>query len=278
MKVYINTDIEGVAGWVFYANLKDDSAWNYHHTQRMNRLLTAEVNAAAQACKEEGAEEVYVCDSHGPAYNILVEELDPVCRVIHGRPGHGPNWLPLLDASFDAAIAIGVHARAGTEAAVCPHSYWHVVDGDGHRFGLGECGMFAALAGTKQVPFVALSGDDKVVAEVKELIPACEGAVVKTGLAAQNCCTLTPVAARQRIAEAVRRGLAKRTDILPFTLKGPFKINLSDRDPRRKELEHDMEGDDLWALMHEACRCFGNRWGAQGIDDRSWRYPKSLFA
>lgn len=56
MKVYINTDIEGIAGWVFYATMSD-SLFNYHHVQRMNMLLTNEVNAAAKACFDCGAGE-----------------------------------------------------------------------------------------------------------------------------------------------------------------------------------------------------------------------------
>ena len=146
MKVYIHTDIEGVAGWVFFANRENPSIMNRDHARRMNRLLTEEINAAVRACIAAGADEVLVNDSHGSCYNINFEDLDPVCRIIHGRAGYGPNWLPLLDGTCDAAIGIGMHAMAGTSRAVCPHSLWHLRDGAGKTWNLSECTMFAALA------------------------------------------------------------------------------------------------------------------------------------
>jgi D-amino peptidase len=276
MKVYINTDIEGVAGWVFYAS-HSDSLFNYHHLQRMNLLLTNEVNAAVKACFESGADEVYVNDNHGCAYSIIFEELDPRCKIIHGRSGHFPAWLPLLDESFDAAIGIGMHAMAGTPGAVCPHSYWHVTLGKGEKIALSECTMFAALAAEKGVPLVAISGDDKIAEEINEKIPGCETAIVKQGLAAQNACSLIPARACELIAEKVKAGLARREQIKPFKLQGPFKLNVSNRDPQKKELDKDTEGEDFWNLMHDTCRVFGNKWGDQSIDDGKWRFPDAVF-
>lgn len=276
MKVYINTDIEGVAGWVFYSSW-DNSVWNFMHLERMNRLLTNEVNAAVRACREMGADEVYVNDGHGSAYNILCDELERGCKIIHGRAGYSPSWLPLLDESFDAAIGIGMHAMAGTPAAVCPHSCWHLTAGRDDKLKLSECTMFAALAGEKGIPMVAISGDDKIAAEVSVKIPGCETAIVKQGLAPQNACSLDPATACDLISEKVKAGLSKRDKIKPFKLEGPFSLNVSDRDPAVKALPEDMAGDNLWELMHDVCRVFGNKWGDQSIDDRSWRYPDSLF-
>lgn len=276
MKIYINTDIEGVAGWVFYAS-RSDSLFNFHHLQRMNRLLTNEVNAAVKACFESGADDVYVNDNHGSAYNIIFEELDPRCKIIHGRGGYFPAWLPLLDESFDAVIGIGMHAMAGMPGAVCPHSYWHVTFGDGEEIALSECTMFAALAAEKGVPLVAVSGDDKIANEINEKIPGCETAIVKQGFAAQNACSFIPARACELIAEKVKSGLKKRDQIKLFKLKGPYRLNVSNRNPEIKELAEDMQGEDFWTLMHDTCRCFGNKWGDQSIDDGSWRFPGSLL-
>jgi len=273
MKVYIHTDIEGVAGWVFYADGKNPSISNWHHLQRMNRLLTAEVNAAVEACKAAGADEVLVNDSHGPCYSINFEDLDPICRIIHGRSGHAPNWLPLLDESCDAAVAIGMHAMAGTPKAVCPHSYWHLRDGAGKKWALSECTMFAALAGSKGVPVVAVSGDDKICAEVREKVPGCITAEVKQGLAPQNACSLIPSAACALIRDTVGRGLAMRSQIKPFVLNGPFVLNVSNRDPSVYMQDEDGRGDQLWETMHSVCNKIGNHFGSDPIDDGTWRYP-----
>ena len=276
MKIYINTDIEGVAGWVFYASSSNEMV-NIRHLERMNKLLTNEVNAAVKACFDSGADEVYVNDNHGPDYNIIFEDLDPRCRIIHGRSGYFPAWLPLLDESFDMAIGIGMHAMAGTPGAVCPHSYWHMTLGNGDKIALSECSMFAALAGEKGVPLVMISGDDKIAEEISDKISGCKTAIVKEGFAAQNACSLIPVRACEVIAEKVKAGILARDVIKPFKLKGPFALNVSDRDPKKKELEHDMEGDNLWTLMHDISSVFGPQWGDQSIDDGTWRFPDSVF-
>lgn len=276
MKIYINTDIEGVAGWAFYSS-RSNSLFNYHHLQRMNLLLTDEVNAAVKACFDSGAEDVYVNDNHGCAYNIIFENLDRRCKIIHGRSGHFPAWLPLLDESFDAVIGIGMHAMAGTSEAVNPHSCWHLTTGDGKALKLSECSMFAALAGQMNVPLVAISGDDKIAAEIKGKIPTCETAIVKQGLAPQNACSLMPAAACELIYKKVRAGLKKIDDIPAYKLTGPFKLNVSDLDPEIKALDVDREGSDLWKLMHDTCRVFGNKWGDQSVIDKKWRFPDAVF-
>ena len=271
MKVYIHTDIEGVAGWVFYATLANGSMWNYYHTQRMNALLTAEVNAAATAAKDAGATQVWVNDSHGPCYNILFEQLDPICEVIHGRPGYGDAWLGCFDGTVDALVAIGMHAMAGTLGGVCAHGRWHV---NGDQYVLSECTMAAALGGTCDVPMVFASGDDKLCAEVQSLIPECEVGVVKHGVDCQTCRTVTPERARQIITDGVRRGVERREAIPPLKIPGPYRLNLSDRDPSVMAFDEDVAGDDLWETMHRAVNKGYGHYGEHTIDDKTWRYPQ----
>ena len=274
MKVYIHTDIEGIAGWTFWAEF-NNTIFNYHHVQRMNQLLTDEVNAAVKAAYDSGATEVVVNDNHAYCLNILFEQLDPRCKIIIGRAGYAPAWIPLLDESFDAAIGIGMHAMAATPGAVCPHSYWHVTLGNGDNIALSECTMFAALAAEKGVPVVMVSGDDKIAAEINEKIPGCETAIVKEGMAAQNCCSLIPSRACELIAEKVKLGLQNRDKIRPYKLTEPYKLSLSNRDPDILQIE-EVGGDDLWTLMHDSCREFNN-WGEQPIDDGSWRFPRDVY-
>ena len=128
MKIYVQTDIEGVAGFCFFENRTNLSEENVRHRYRMYQLLTDEVNAAVRAAFDAGADEVIINDSHGSGYNILFEQLDPRCRIIHGRNCSGPHWLPLLDETFDAMVLIGMHAMGGTPCSITPHSKWVVND------------------------------------------------------------------------------------------------------------------------------------------------------
>lgn len=134
--------------------------------------------------------------------------------------------------------------------------------------------MAAALAGTRGVPLVFVSGDDKLCAEVRELVPQCEVGVVKHGISFQNCRTVMPARAQEIIYAGVRRGLARRHEIPPVKIPGPYRLNLSDRDPDVKALPQDLEGDDLWELMHRVCNQLHSHYGEHPLDDKSWRYPE----
>lgn len=274
MKAYIHTDIEGVAGWVFYAQTAHFGLANWQHTQRMNRLLTAEVLAAVQALEAGGFTEIYINDAHGYGYSLLFEEFPASCRIIHGRGGHGPSWTPFLDETIDISIAIGQHPMAGTSRGNCNHSIWFLTDGKGGKHTLSETTMFALLAGCQGVPLVMVSGDNLLCKEVGERIPGCALAPVKTSLSLQNACALAPVAARQLIGEKVREGIEKRKRIPLFILPGPFRLNVADRDPAKPELEQPLEGDDIGELMHAVCNQRWARFGnVDSIDDRSFRWP-----
>ncbi|MBR1966572.1 MAG: M55 family metallopeptidase [Lentisphaeria bacterium] len=245
MKVYIQTDIEGVAGFCFFENRKDKNYENILHRQRMYRLFTAEVNAAVTAAFESGADEVYVNDSHGTGYNLIFEELDSRCKVIHGDNCSGPHWLPKLDSTFDAVVLIGMHAMGGTKCAITAHSLWVVNDG---AIKLSEGTMAAAIAGDFGVPAVCVSGDDKICAEFAEKIDGIETAVVKEALAPHQACTLMPEASRKLIAEKVKKGLANLKNIKPFKIAGPVKLALYDSDnhaPPLKQIGEAVTADNM---------------------------------
>ncbi len=274
MKAYIHTDIEGVAGWVFYHNTQSFPTANWQHTQRMNRLLTNEILAAVHALEKEGADTIYINDAHGPGYSILFEDLPESCRIIHGRGAHGPSWTPFLDKSIDISIAIGQHPMAGTVGGNCNHSMWRLTDGKGQKHQLSETTMFALLAGYHGVPMVMVSGDNFLCDEVEAKIPGCALAPVKTSLGLQNACSLSPRAAHRLIAEKVQEGVSNRSKISPYTLPAPYKLQVVDRDPDQPQPATPMEGDNIWELMHAVCNHLYANFGNQdAIDDRSFRWP-----
>ena len=236
MKVYIQTDIEGVAGFCFFENRKDSSVENFNHRQRMRRLLTNEVNVAVKAAFESGADEILVNDSHGSGYNILFEDLDPRCRIIHGRNCSGPHWLPLLEGS-DALVLIGMHAMGGTPVSITPHSLWKV---NGGKLFLSEGTMAAAIAGDLGIPSVFVSGDDKITAEFKEKIPSIEALTVKQALSPYQACSMIPARACELIGQGVRTGLKRRKEIAPYRIRGPLELTLLDSANHAPPLEEVM--------------------------------------
>ncbi|MBM4080332.1 MAG: peptidase M55, partial [Planctomycetes bacterium] len=68
MKLYIHTDIEGVAGMVHFEDRNDQTTEGYFKRLRMHKLLTGEVNAAIEGALAAGVKEILVNDSHGSGY------------------------------------------------------------------------------------------------------------------------------------------------------------------------------------------------------------------
>ena len=267
VKIYIQTDIEGVVGVTFFENRDNDSISNYFHRERMRKLLTGEVNAAIKAAFDSGATEV-VNDSHGSAYNILFEYLDERCEILHGRGGSQPFWLQDIDQDFDLMVLVGMHAMGGTEGANLPHSKWVLNDG---KIYLSEASMAAALAGYYGVKTIFISGDQYVTQEVGEKISGIEKVVVKEALGPYFARAKMPKAAQQLIYDGVCRAIENEAHIEPYFLKPPFSLNLLDSaghiPPFEKVLANDIQGDDLIEVFTSAITSFPwNKFGLKSVD------------
>ncbi|MFH2068297.1 MAG: M55 family metallopeptidase [Candidatus Omnitrophota bacterium] len=276
MKVYIQTDIEGVAGWASFEDRITQTIDNYEHRQRMYRLLTGEVNAAVRAARACGAETIYINDNHGSAYNIIFEELEEGCEILHGRGGHSPEWLTSLNDGFDALVLIGMHAMGGELGAVCPHSRWVLNDGEAY---LSEASMAMALAGDLNIPAVFVSGDQVITEEVREKNPAIETAVVKHAYGPFFCRSVLPRKAQELIFTGVAKGLENRKNVLPYKPEGPFTLNLLDNDghipPLKPVLKKPVTGATVTEVFQKALSQFPwSSYGKQIMD--YYRYPGNL--
>ena len=128
------------------------------------------VNTVVAAVFEHGPADVLVNDSHGDMQNLLHTQLDPRVQYIQG------NLKPLgmvqgLDDSFDAAIFIGYHARAGTEGGFLAHTGTGSVKGlwlNGTE--VGEGGLNAFYAGSHGVPVILATGDLAFTTQFSELV------------------------------------------------------------------------------------------------------------
>jgi D-amino peptidase len=231
MKIYMMTDLEGVAGVSDFEDRSTDTHDNHHVRMRMQRLLTGEVNAAIDGLYEGGATEVIVNDGHGAGYTLDFENLDPRVQVIHGH--ERPQWLPLLDESVDATILIGAHAKASSPPATAYHTMsksvknWTI-----NGVSLGEMGLQALIAGHFGVPMIFVSGDYYACREIEALIPGIVAVAVKKGLSRRSALSWTHERARRMIKAGVKEALGKIKGIKPFTLKPPLVF----RDERYDEL------------------------------------------
>jgi D-aminopeptidase len=178
MKLYVMTDLEGVAGVVNGTDYIYPSG-RYYETAR--RLLTEEVNAAVRGFISGGFDDVVVADGHGPGA-INAELLDTRVRLLRGWPA---GWPLLMDESYDALAFVGQHAKAGTENAHLPHTQWFgIVDLSVNGVSIGEYGQSVLCADELNIPVIFASGDAALCREAAELTPSVETVEAKVGTAA----------------------------------------------------------------------------------------------
>jgi D-amino peptidase len=259
MKVYIITDLEGSAGIPSAADYSHPGERYYEYARE---LVTLETNAAVEGCLQAGATEILVVDGHG-AGAIDPVVLHPAARLLFGRPVGYPFG---CDASFNAAMMVGQHAKSNTDGGHLSHTGTFATEDDYvNGVCVGEMGwnmLFTAYFG---VPTVFVSGDAAAAEEARALVPNIETAAVKEGLKRGPACGLTPlenekhngaaihlhpVKARDLIRDAARRGIQRIAEIKPFWLEPPYERALT---VRKTETEPQRTGraraDDLLELL-----------------------------
>lgn len=227
MNIFIFTDIEGISG--IYSREQVTPAGS--RFQEGRDYMTADINACVEGCKAAGADRVVVRDGHGGSYSVRWDKLSPLVDEVICGPCGDDRFTDISE--FDGLILLGYHAMAGTHAAVLEHSmnssriqnYW--INGEK----AGETAIDAGIAGEHGIPVILVTGDDKVCAEAKALLPWVETAQVKRGLTSFGAALLPPEKAHQLIRDvaerAVRNISSMRTLVYPSPIK--FRVELMER-------------------------------------------------
>jgi len=233
MKLYIMTDLEGVAGVI---NSQDYAAPGDRYYEVARSLTTAETNAAIEGALAAGATEVLVVDGHGHGA-INPCELHPAAELFAGRPMGYPF---ACDDTFDAAMVVGQHAKSNTDGGHLSHTGSFLVEElTINGVSVGELGCNMLFAGYFGVPTVLVSGDEACRAEAKALVPEVEAVSVKRGLKRGPATGLTGAAnklhngaaihlhserARALIREGTEAGFGRLADIGRFRLEPPYEL------------------------------------------------------
>ncbi len=230
-KVYISVDMEGISG----LNGPDQVAAGGAEYGRARKLMVEDANAAIRGAFEGGATDVLVNDSHGGQRNLLPEDLDPRARLIsHSFKRHG--MMEGLDSTFDAAVFVGYHAKAGAARGLFAHTGSGVLlDLQVNGRSVGEGGMNALLSQWFGVPVVVVTGDDVAIAEQRETVPDVRGVAVKRAINTRAV-ELRPLAdARREIQEAVRAGVQGAQRRAPQR-SAAYTVRMTFRDPTIPEV------------------------------------------
>ena len=242
MKFIVAVDLEGVACAYAPIGCTISKAPNLDFVCKQ---ATREADAAARALFDCGATEVIVWDNHGSGCSLLHDELDERCKISIG-PICGRRY-PILDETFAGVVLIGYHAKASTPGAAIAHTYSSVkyqhIKVNGAE--LGEVGIDSAIAGDKGVPVIFVAGDDKCIAEAREIMPWIEFTETKQSTSYTHVITKQPKAVVKEIYAGVKRAVNRLDEMKCFTVKTPLSVEIRYR--RSDEACHakhfDMEGN-----------------------------------
>jgi len=222
--MYISADMEGIGGVVTPFQVdRTRSEW-----ERFRKFMTEEVVAAIAGAKEAGATEFVVSDSHGSMENLLIELLPEGTRLVRSRP-RPLSMMEGIDASFGGVVYIGYHAAANTEAAVLAHTIRGAVGIRELRINgvaVPEGGWNAAIAGHFGVPVIAISGDQTVCKQVREMVGPIETAVVKEAGGIYSAVVMPPSESQKLIREKVKAAVGRVGSFKPHVVKTPVTIEI----------------------------------------------------
>jgi D-amino peptidase len=228
MRVIVIGDMEGVAGVV----KRDQVLAGEKLYEEARRLYTEEMNAGVRGAYAAGATEVVLMDCHGAggdwSFNSLVPDLlDPRCDYVVQEMW--TEYTDFLRDGCDAALLIGMHAKAGTPDGVLCHTVsgqaWRDVRFNG--VSVGETGINAALCGTWGCPVVLVTGDLAVCREAHSLLGDRLTTVeVKKGLGTYSARNVAPARARDLIESGARAALENREAFLPYDPGKPCEIQI----------------------------------------------------
>ncbi|HEX3369789.1 MAG TPA: M55 family metallopeptidase [Candidatus Cybelea sp.] len=226
MKLYISSDMEGVAGVCAWQQV--DARTPHPEYEAYRRLYTAEVRAAIDGARAGGAGELLVNDAHGPMRNLLLDELPDDVRVIFGN--RKPfSMVQDAGAGFDGAFFIGYHGAAGDADAVLCHTYTPSVIYEARLNGMrcSEATINAGLLGYFGVPVLLVTGDRTTVEGVRSQMPWVRGVVIKESIGNFAVDSMTPGAAVRAIAAAAESVVRESTAARPFCFEPPIVLDVA---------------------------------------------------
>jgi D-amino peptidase len=237
VKIFIVSDMEGVAGIVKWEQTDGVKEKRAYHEGR--ELYTEEINAAVRGARTAGATEIVVMDCHGAGgewnFNSLIpDRLDRGCEYV--VQDHWTEYTDLLEQGCDAALFVGMHAKAGTPDGVLSHTVsgqaWRELKFNG--VSVGETGINAALCGQWGCPVLLVTGDEAVCREAAELLGSGLATVaVKKGLGRFSARQVPALRAREMIENGARRALQDLSVVQPYDPGRPAEITIEFTTPDR---------------------------------------------
>ncbi|MBN1964785.1 MAG: M55 family metallopeptidase [Anaerolineae bacterium] len=226
MKIFISADLEGVAGATSWSETEKGHA----EYPEFREQMTAEVVAACEGALNAGASEIVIKDAHWTGRNLIAARLPREARLIRGWTGDPYSMMAGLDESFQAALMLGYHSRAGSDASPLAHTLTgRVAAMTINDRPAAEFLINAYTAGLCGVPVVFLSGDAGICQDASDFLPCLATVAVMEGLGAATD-SIHPTLAVERIRAGVEAALRGDVARCQVTMPAHFVIRVSYRE------------------------------------------------
>jgi D-amino peptidase len=229
-KVLVLYDMEGVSEATSVKHTSFDTP--EYRAARVS--LTADVNAAIAGLKAAGVTDIVVVDGHGSGNalepDVLESQLLAPARMI-SKDAAFDIYMDSYDNSFDAIVAVAMHAGAGNSAGFLSHTYSGVaLDYRVNGVAFNETMILAAGAARLKIPVVAVSGDDQLEKELARNLPWVQFATVKHAVDRTKAEPLARNEIDRRIAAAARAGIEQLDAARLPDWPGPYRFALTFHD------------------------------------------------
>jgi D-amino peptidase len=226
MKIYISADIEGVTGVTHWdETLKEKPDYTEFQEQ-----MTAEVLAACNGALKAGAKEIYIKDAHDSGRNLIASKLPEQVKLIREWSQHPYCMMQELDETFDAAIMIGYHSAAASQANPLAHTLTDKYSSIKiNAKPASEFLINSYTAGLVGVPVVFVSGDKGICDEALAFNERIWTVSVQEGVGSSTV-SIHPHAATKKIEEGVEAAVSKDLSRLKIKLPPTFKVKIEYRD------------------------------------------------
>lgn len=211
MRVFISVDMEGISG----VERLEEVFRGQPGYEVFRQVMAGDVNAAVQGALDGGATDVVVSDSHGFMCNIKPKDVHAEASLRSGLQRVMCQYKG-FSHRFDAVFLVGIHAKAKTPEAIMPHTWIPAFeDVRVNGMSVGEGGLNAYLAGHFGVPVTLVAGDDKAVAQTREVLgDGPEYVEVKKSTGPASGVHLPISESHARIHDAAKRA-AERSRVTP---------------------------------------------------------------
>ena len=257
MNYAIACDLEGIAGVVGFP--KEGLGTQSKQYQFAVKQAVREINAAARALFDGGAEKVYVWDNHNGSLNLDYMELDKRVDIVAGV-GAKHRWPGLYDKDIAGVLLIGYHPKADTYAGILSHTCssvkYQYVKLNGQS--VGEIEIDAACAGRLlNAPLMFVASDNKAVAQAKDIMPWIRTVETKEAIGRNLAVLKHPLRVVDEIYDTVKKAVVNLSNMKLYDISDPVEVEirflrLEDAESALKSRTKDVMMIDAFTIKYTA--------------------------